>query len=114
MPARRSNRALASLAAWVAATCGLALGSAACTDGTTADCSDAQCQVVVEVIDTGASANSGVDGDSNSGVDGDSNSGVDGDSSAGVDGDSSAGVDGDSSAGVDGDSSADAGDGARE
>jgi hypothetical protein len=110
MPARRSNRAVASMAAWVAATCGLALGLAACTDGTTADCSDAQCQVVVEVIDTGASSDSDSDADSSAGV------GLDADSSAGVgpDADSSAdagvGPDADSSA----DSRADAADGARE
>jgi hypothetical protein len=101
MLARRSNRAVVSMAAWVAATCGLALASA-CTDGATADCSDAQCQAVVEVIDTGAGASpdSGVDADAT----------ADEDSSAGPDADSStdAGADADSSA------DADAADGARE
>ena len=96
MPARRSNRAVASMAAWVAVMCGLALGSAACTDGTTADCSDAQCQVVVEVIDTGASAESGVDAD------------------ASADEDSSAGPDSSADAGADSRAGADAADGARE
>ena len=38
-----------SLAAGLAAACGVAAVAQACTDGTTPDCSDAQCLPVIEV-----------------------------------------------------------------
>jgi hypothetical protein len=78
-----------------------ALGGVACTDGTTPDCSDAQCQVLVEEAaagDAGAEAASGDDG------------GADAASADGAGGDASA----DSGVGADSGPLADASDGASE
>jgi hypothetical protein len=95
-------------AAFVRATVLLAacaLGAVACTDGTTPDCSDAQCQVLVEEAaagDAGADA-AASDG---AGADASEDSGAGGDASA----DAGSGAVGDADAGA----VADAGDGASE
>jgi hypothetical protein len=97
MLARRSNRAsfrvpIAIAFAGIGLGLGLGFGSAACTDGTTPDCSDAQCQMLVEMPDKGA-AEGGDDGSA------DAATSVDGESSAdaGSDAGDASGVDGASS-----------------
>jgi hypothetical protein len=81
MPALRSNRA-ASVPVTIGLLVGLAtlLGGAACTDGTTPDCTDAQCLVVLEVPETGAGG--GDAGDAGDDATIDSSTGVDANAAA--------------------------------
>jgi hypothetical protein len=62
---------------------GLALGLSACTDGTTPDCSDAQCAVVVVYSESGVSG-AGADGGADASADAvaDEDGGVDASSDA--------------------------------
>lgn len=60
MPAPRGVRTAAFVA--LVGVLGLCGATAACTDGTTPDCSDAQCLVVGEVSETGAGPDAGESG----------------------------------------------------
>jgi hypothetical protein len=66
-----------------------ALGGVACTDGVTPDCSDAQCQVLVEEAAAGDGGADAAVGDG-AGADASADSGAGGDASASTDADSGA------------------------
>jgi hypothetical protein len=84
MRAPRSNGAAFVRVTVLLAAC--ALGGVACTDGTTPDCSDAQCQVLVEEAAAGdAGADAGDADAAGSGANADSGSVADADSGAASD-----------------------------